>query len=55
MIKRESLEQDSSIDSDINEFTKHAVLRVPSFGNYDTFNQLSNKGNVKSKKIFKSN
>jgi len=52
MIKRESLDQDSSIDSDINEFTKHAVLRVPSFGNYDTFNQLSNKGNVKSKKIF---
>ena len=52
MIKRETFEQDLSMDSDINEFTKHSILKVPTFGNYDTFNKLSNKGHVNKKKIF---
>ena len=52
MIKRETFEEDSSLESDINEFTKHSILKVPTFGNYDTFNKLSNKGNVNHRKIF---
>ncbi len=52
MIKRETFEEDSSLESDINEFTKHSILKVPTFGNYDTFNKLSNKGNVNQRKIF---
>ena len=50
IIKRDSLEQDSSIESDINEFTEVNHLHVPLFGNYDTFNNLSNKGIIQNTK-----
>ena len=50
VIERNSLDQDSSIESDINEFTGKNNLYVPLFGNYDTFNNLSNKGIIQNRK-----
>ena len=50
LIERKLIDQDSSTDSDISEFSKHIILKVPSFGNYDTFNKLSNIGIAKNTK-----
>ena len=51
IIQKDCFEQDSNIESDINEFSKSYILKVPIFGNYDTFKNLSNKGIMKNTKI----
>ena len=51
IIQKDCFEQDSNIESDTNEFSRSYILKVPIFGNYDTFKNLSNKGIMKNTKI----
>ena len=50
IIRRDCFEQDSNMESDINEFSKSFILKVPIFGNYDTFKNLNNKGIINNTK-----
>ncbi len=50
IIRRDCFEQDSNMESDINEFSKSFILEVPIFGNYDTFKNLNNKGIINNTK-----